>query len=446
MIATKNIFHACAKLKFILAMVKRDCAVLPVVEGGKKPAVKTGVKAASKNRDMIKKHFLANPNLNYGIATGAASNIFVVDLDKREGVEKFRRLRKINGQNAPTVTVRTPNGYHLYFRAPKHRVPNSVSRIGNQIDVRGDGGYVVGPGSRTPDGVYRFASGRSFADVEIAQAPAWLLKMIVQPLTPAIESAKPAEIPETDRERAMKYAETARRRELDRLQKAPLHQRNNTLNTCAFKLGQFLPYGLLNSATITGQLTEVAKKTGLSDQEIRATIDSGMRASQRHPRRLPFLNPSEQPPVRVAKAKKSTDTITEELCQLGENDADNAQRFAVRCGRKVIYTPGRGYLMFDGKRYRPDILHQCIELAKETARQIKREARYITDKRDQDRRIKFSQASLSQGSLERMLNLARSLLVVEDSKLDADPWLLNTETGTFIFAPDDWRSMTRATY
>jgi hypothetical protein len=45
MIATKNIFHACAKLKFILAMVKRDCAVLPVVDGGKKPAVKTGVKA-----------------------------------------------------------------------------------------------------------------------------------------------------------------------------------------------------------------------------------------------------------------------------------------------------------------------------------------------------------------------------------------------------------------
>jgi phage/plasmid-associated DNA primase len=87
--------------------------------------------------------------------------------------------------------------------------------------------------------------------------------------------------------------------------------------------------------------------------------------------------------------------------------------------------------MFDGKRYRPDILHQCIELAKETARRIKREARYLTDKRDQDRRISFSQASLSQGSLERMLNLARSLLVVEDSKLDADPWLLNTETGTF---------------
>ena len=30
-----------------------------------------------------------------------------------------------------------------------------------------------------------------------------------------------------------------------------------------------------------------------------------------------------------------------------------------------------------------------------------------------------------------MLNLAKPLLAVEDSRLDADPWLLNTETGTF---------------
>ena len=29
-----------------------------------------------------------------------------------------------------------------------------------------------------------------------------------------------------------------------------------------------------------------------------------------------------------------------------------------------------------------------------------------------------------------MLNLAKPLLAVEDSKLDADQWLLNTETGT----------------
>lgn len=254
--------------------------------------------------------------------------------------------------------------------------------------------------------------------------------MIAQPLVDTTDVAKPAKIPEIHRGRAVKYADAARQRELERLGKAPNHQRNNTLNRCAFKLGQFLPYGLLNSAAIVDELTTVAKTIGLDDQEIRATIDSGMNAGQRRPRRLPFLKPSQQPPATVAKANKSTDKITEQLAKLGENDTDNAQRFTMRYGHKVIYTPGRGLLGCDGKRYRPDDLHQCIELAKETARRIKREARYLTDKRDQELRIKFSQTPLSQGSLERMLNLAKPLLAVEDSKLDADPWLLNTETGT----------------
>ena len=81
--------------------------------------------------------------------------------------------------------------------------------------------------------------------------------------------------------------------------------------------------------------------------------------------------------VRAAKAKKSADKVTQVLARLGENDTDNAQRFAMRYGRKVIFTPGRGYLVFDGKRYRPDTLHQCMELAKDTARRIKHEARYL---------------------------------------------------------------------
>ena len=162
--------------------------------------------------------------------------------------------------------------------------------------MRGDGGYVVLPGSATPDGVYRFAEGHRPEQVEIAPAPKWLLKKIGKKVPPAGPSAAPQNIAPGDRDRALDYAKAARQRELDRLQKAPLHQRNNTLNKCAFKLGQFLPFGLLSSTTITDELTSVAKKIGLDDQEIRATIDSGMRAGQCQPRRLPFLKPSKQPP------------------------------------------------------------------------------------------------------------------------------------------------------
>lgn len=419
------------KLKTILMMAKRGCAVIPLVKGGKKPAVEKGVHAASKDITRIKKRFETHPEENWGMATGKASGIIVLDVDGPEGRANFKTLINANERLPKTVTVKTPNGRHFYFKAPGYRVPNSASRVAIGIDVRGDGGYVVVPGSATSDGVYRFAEGRSPDEVEIAPAPKWLLQEIGKKVPPAGPPVVPQSIPPGHRDRALAYAKAAHQRELDRLQKAPLHQRNNTLNMCAFKLGQFLPHDLLSSGIITDELTIVAKKIGLGDQEIRATIDSGMRAGQRQPRRLPFLKPSEQPPVKVAKAKKSTDKITEQLARLGENDTDNAQRFAERYGRRVIYTPGRGYLMFDGQRYRPDTLHQCMELAKETARRINGEARYLQDKRDQEVRIKFSQASLSQGSLERMLNLAKSLLMVEDSKLDADPWLLNTDAGTF---------------
>jgi putative DNA primase/helicase len=96
----------------------------------------------------------------------------------------------------------------------------------------------------------------------------------------------------------------------------------------------------------------------------------------------------------------------------------------------VLYTVGRGWLIFDGKRWRPDAQLQCMELAKEAARLIRDEAKYLNDERDAAGRAKFADASLSKGALDRMLDLAKGLLLVEDSKLDADPWLYNTATGT----------------
>ena len=286
------------RLEIILKMARQGCAVLPVVAGGKAPAVAGGVHAASKTLKMIEAYFSKNKTLNYGIAAGAASSIFVVDLDGLEGVKNWRRLKEHNGQCPPTVTVRTPNGFHLYYRAPEDRVGNSASKIAKSIDIRGDRGYVVGPGSETLDGVYRFAAGRSPDEVEFAEAPVWLLKMIARRETPAIEIAKPAEIPKNCRQLAVRYAEAARQRELERLGKAPKHQRNNTLNTCAFKLGQFLPYGLLDRRSVAEQLAQVASQIGLEARKIGPTIESGLTSGSRNPRQLSFLqNSARQPRV-----------------------------------------------------------------------------------------------------------------------------------------------------
>ena len=70
---------------------------------------------------------------NIGLRTGQASGgIIVIDVDSGGDV---------GGLNLPaTVTAVTGSGgMHYYFRSDQH-VGNSVGRLGEHIDVRGDGG------------------------------------------------------------------------------------------------------------------------------------------------------------------------------------------------------------------------------------------------------------------------------------------------------------------
>ena len=113
------------------------------------------------------------PGVGYGIATGSASGVFVVDLDGDDAVAHWKTL----GTTPPTFTVRTGReelGLHLYFKLPAGLdVRNSAGRkFGHpKIDIRGEGGYVVGPTSP-------HASGKAYTILDKsppADAPEWLL-------------------------------------------------------------------------------------------------------------------------------------------------------------------------------------------------------------------------------------------------------------------------------
>src|ERR1700733_3458783 len=103
------------RLKLIMAMVRLGFSIIPVVPYEKKPAVKNWLNVASKDPKKIKTFFLTNASYNYGILTGAASGVFVVDLDGAEGIRSWRRLQKRYGCARRTVTVQSPNGKPLYF-------------------------------------------------------------------------------------------------------------------------------------------------------------------------------------------------------------------------------------------------------------------------------------------------------------------------------------------
>jgi putative DNA primase/helicase len=259
---------------------------------GKHPRTRNGVKDATTDRTIIKAWWRRWPDANIGIATGPTSGIFVLDVDGNAGKASLAELQAEHGRLPKTVTVKTGKGRHLYFRCGDAQVSNSAGRLAKGIDVRGNRGYAVAAGSVHVSGaLYRFVEGRALDELNVARAPCWLLDLVTAKgaATDEPAAAKFHPLPAEKIARARAYAESARRRELDRLAKAPKHQRNDTLNRAAFKLGQLVPYGILDIAIITQDLAAVARTIGLNESEIEPTIASGLKAGGQCPRRLPFL-------------------------------------------------------------------------------------------------------------------------------------------------------------
>ncbi len=112
-----------------------------------------------------------------------------LDVDPAYGSDAAGALRQLALQHLftipPTVTVLTPSGgRHLWLTGPADTtVPNSAGRLAPGIDIRGTGGYLVGPGSVTAHGRYRLAPGT--AHLTPAPAPRALLRLLTRPRRPA---------------------------------------------------------------------------------------------------------------------------------------------------------------------------------------------------------------------------------------------------------------------
>ena len=145
-------------------------AVFPIFPGKKTPLTEHGFKDATKDPATIGEWWAKWPDANVGIATGAVSGIFVVDVDPRHsGNDTIYELQPKFGKLPDTRMVRTGGGgTHFYFKHPGWLVPNSSGRIGPGVDVRADGGYVLAPPSIT-DGPYEV-----LRDENPLEAPGWL--------------------------------------------------------------------------------------------------------------------------------------------------------------------------------------------------------------------------------------------------------------------------------
>ncbi|MER5290707.1 bifunctional DNA primase/polymerase [Streptomyces pharetrae] len=226
-----------------------------------------GVHDASTDPERIRALFAAAPwATGYGIACGLPPHHLIgIDLDTKSGTDASAALRELALRHLftipATVVVTTPSGgRHVWLTGPPDvAVPNSAGRLAPGIDVRGAGGYLVGPGSRTEHGVYGTAPGT--AHLPPAPCPPALLRLLLPPpRTPARSSTSPGEH-QSQGEGLIQFVLAAHE-----------GQRNTRLFWAACRA-----YENGIGPDLTAPLIDAARSTGLTEREARATIASAAR-------------------------------------------------------------------------------------------------------------------------------------------------------------------------
>jgi hypothetical protein len=254
---------------------------------GKRPTAK-GWQAAPRETAEQAEAWAAAGNI--GLRTGSASGVVVVDVDGADTVP---------AELPPSPTVRTARGFHVYFAAPNPAPGNRAGLVigGCKVDIRGEGGQVVYPGSVHPTTgvVYEWVPGRTPHDLPLAEFPLGPDggTAVVEPQTP-----KPSG--------GGGYGRAALEQEVGRVATAAEGQRNHQLNASAFALGQLVAGGVLDRAEVEGALSRAATAAGLEPAEIAATLASGLGDGMSQPRGVPEVRTVPEVPAEpevVAPAK-----------------------------------------------------------------------------------------------------------------------------------------------
>ncbi|GJM17473.1 MAG: hypothetical protein DHS20C13_28000 [Thermodesulfobacteriota bacterium] len=162
-----------------LLYASRGWRVLPITENAKSPPLinKWQIQATD-DTSQIKKWWDKWPDANIGIATGRETGIFVVDIDpKNGGDETIAALLKKNSF-PETATVRTGSGgSHVLFKCDKAIKSSNGKTLGQGVDLKAEGGYIVAARSIHPNGnQYAWIDSKS-----IAEPPEWLMELIDSP-------------------------------------------------------------------------------------------------------------------------------------------------------------------------------------------------------------------------------------------------------------------------
>jgi hypothetical protein len=280
---------------------------------GKHPIERGWQRDASASELVVRAWWARHPHASIGLLTGQRAGIVVIDVDGAVGLESLRAIEARYGALPLTPRVITSRGIHLYFIYPSDAtdggVRNNASAIAPGIDVRGNGGYVVAPGSVHESGhVYAWVAGCELGALPVAELPEWAMANDVLGLAPSPTLLPPpptaptmaprisvpsalttqALSPEREAKRRRAYALRALDGELAKLRLMSEGNRNDTLNTAIFNMALLAMGGVLDADTVIARIVPIARERGLGEREVRATVMSAFAgAGKREPRYMP---------------------------------------------------------------------------------------------------------------------------------------------------------------
>lgn len=160
------------KLAAALDLAARGFAVFPLAPNTKIPlgGLFGWADRATTDTERIRRCWTEDATRNIGVPT---ADYLVIDVDPRKGGDTtFAELALIEDFPKTARAVTQGGGAHIvYGLPPGTRVRGGVDKLGQGIDVKSFGGYIVGAGSEIDGRFYRWGNDRP-----VVVAPQWLIE------------------------------------------------------------------------------------------------------------------------------------------------------------------------------------------------------------------------------------------------------------------------------
>jgi hypothetical protein len=138
---------------------------------------------------MIEDWWKKYPDANIALATGAISNVAVIDLDAykdKKGVVEQELSKYVPHETGYAIATTPRGGIHYYFTCKDTKIGNNTDKPHN-VDLRANGGYIILPPSSNGNGK-RYKWAKAPSQVKMDELPKPYLDMIAKSVSKRIQT------------------------------------------------------------------------------------------------------------------------------------------------------------------------------------------------------------------------------------------------------------------